>query len=107
MGLARWLNTAWMLKCTAEAHAFPRATRCVAPTQAAVLAEILAANRDSDFGRALGFATIQDVRTYQQRVRLASYEDYAGAVAQIAAGKQGVLTRERVTLLEPTSGTTA
>ncbi len=37
---------------------------------------------------------------------LSRYEDYADAIERSAAGEAGVLTRERVTLLEPTSGTT-
>ena len=43
---------------------------------------------------------------YQERVPLSRYEDYAAAVDRIAAGEAGVLTREPVTLLEPTSGST-
>ena len=34
------------------------------------------------------------------------YEDYAEAIGRIAEGRRGVLTRDRVELLEPTSGTT-
>jgi hypothetical protein len=106
MSPAGLLNTAWMLACAGEARAFRRSTRRVAAEQAAVLRAILCDNHDTEFGRAHGFRALADVRAYQQRVPLSRYEDYAGAVERIAAGRRGVLTRERVCMLEPTSGTT-
>jgi hypothetical protein len=106
MSLAWWLNTAWMLKCGPEAAAFRRATRRVARTQAELLAEILRANQDTAFGRAHGFWRMRTPRDYRRGVALSTYEDYEGYVRRIAGGEPGVLTREPVTLLEPTSGTT-
>jgi hypothetical protein len=106
MSLAWWLNTAWMLKCGGESRAFRRATRAVAATQAAVLADILGQNRDTEFGRVYGFAGIRSARAYQERVPLSRYDYYAAAVERIAAGQTNVLTREPTLLLEPTSGTT-
>lgn len=106
MSLAGFLNTAWMLKCGREAWAFRRATRRVADTQKAILRAILRQNRDTEFGRAHAFECIRDPRAYQQYVPLSRYDDYAAAIERIAAGRQRVLTAERVRLLEPTSGTT-
>jgi hypothetical protein len=104
MGLARWLNAAWMWKCRPELRAFRRATRDVERTQWNVLRGMLDANRDTWFGRRYDFAAIGDVRTFQQRVPLSVYEDYRGPIERIGAGEQGVLTREPVRLLEPTGG---
>ncbi len=106
MSVAGLLNTAWMLKCSGEARAFRRSTRQVAVTQTALLRDMLRQNQDTQFGRAHGFHCIADARTYQQRVPLSRYEDFAPAIERIAAGQQRVLTAERVRLLEPTSGTT-
>src|SRR5262249_24654966 len=106
MGLASWLNTAWMFMCAGEARAFHRATRQVEETQAGVLREILLRNRESEFGQEHGFAQIKTPRDYQARVPLLTSEDFAAPVRCIAAGDQNVLTAERVLLLEPTSGTT-
>ncbi len=106
MSLAGLLNTAWMLQCARQAAAFRRATREVAAAQATVLRDILQQNQDTEFGRAHGFLRLADVRAFQERVPLSRHEDYAEAIQRIAAGKQGVLTAERVRLLEPTSGTT-
>jgi GH3 auxin-responsive promoter len=106
MSPAGLLNTAWMLKCANEARAFRRATRRVAEAQAGVLIEILRRNRDTEFGRAHGFGEIGDVREYPRRVPLARHDDLAGSIDRMAAGQGGVLTADRVRLLEPTSGTT-
>ena len=106
MSLAGWLNTLWMLKCWPEQRAFQAATRRLASTQAAILRRILRQNRDTEFGRAHGFNAIRSPHDYQQRVPLSRSDDLAAAVGRIAAGAANVLTRERVRLLEPTSGTT-
>jgi hypothetical protein len=106
MSLPAILNTAWMFKCVPEAVAFHRATRRVAQAQAAVLRKIVAENQDTDFGRRHGFDRIQNAGDFQQRVPPARYEDFAEPIKRIAAGQRGVLTRQPVELLEPTSGTT-
>jgi GH3 auxin-responsive promoter len=103
---ARWLNTAWMLASAGEARAFRHATRRVARTQADFLGETLRANRETAFGRAHDFRRIDGVRDFQRRVPLSDYDDYADFVRRTAAGESGVLTAERVELLEPTSGST-
>ncbi len=105
MSLAGLLNRAWMLACRREAAAFAQATRSVAQTQADVLAAILRHNRHTEFGQAHRFRQIDGPHAYRQRVPLSRWEDYAAAIDRIAAGEPGVLTRERVELLEPTSGT--
>lgn len=106
MGLAWLLNTTWMVACSREARAFRNATQHVAESQADVLASILQRNRDTEFGRAHRFGGIDGPRAYQQQVPLSRYEDYAEAIGRIATGRGSVLTRDRIELLEPTSGTT-
>src|SRR5262249_58840274 len=101
---ARWLNAAWMFAAARESRAFRRATRNVAATQTNVLVGIMAANRDTAFGRGNDFRRIDDLRDFQRRVPLSSYDDYADSIRRIADGEHGVLTAERVELLEPTSG---
>jgi GH3 auxin-responsive promoter len=107
MTLAAWLNTAWMLKCAGEARAFRQATRRVAESQSQVLAAILHRNRNTEFGRAHGFRHLKNARDYQKSVPLSGYDDYAEPIQRIATGQTNVLTKDRVELLEPTSGTTA
>jgi hypothetical protein len=95
-----------MLKCGVEAAAFARASRHVAEAQTRLLLQTVRANRDTEFGHAHGFADVTDARTYQERVPLATYDDYASRIRRIAAGETNILTHDPVELLEPTSGTT-
>ena len=105
--LARWLNAAWRWKCAGEAARFHRAMTRVAETQRDLLLSMLAANRETAFGRSYQFAAIKSVGDFQRQVPIATYDDYEPYIARIAAGEPGVLTSERVLLLEPTSGSTA
>lgn len=107
MNGAYWLNTAWMLACMPSARAFAQATRSVARTQGDLLGSILRANQGTAIGRRHDFASIRDVVTFQARVPLGPYDSYADAIGRIAAGETHVLTSEPVSLLEPTSGSTA
>src|SRR5260370_21597060 len=106
MSLAGWLNTLWMRKCRPALRAFRTASRRLAATQTAILRGIVRQNRDTEFGRAHGFAAVTDPRDYQRRVPLVHYDDLAAAVRRIAAGAPNVLTHERGRLLDPTSGRT-
>jgi hypothetical protein len=106
MNLAYALNTAWMWRCGSAVRTFARMTHRVAATQAGLLRNILRRNRDTRFGRRHAFDRLDDPHAYQQRVPLSAYADYTEAVARIGNGEANVLTRERVLLLEPTSGST-
>ena len=106
MGLPWLLNTTWMVACAREARTFRKATRSVAESQANVLASVLQQNRDTEFGRSHSFRAIDSPRAYQQQVPLSRYEDYTDAIDRIASGRGNILTRDRIELLEPTSGTT-
>jgi GH3 auxin-responsive promoter len=106
MNPAGWLNTTWMLGSAGEARAFRRATRRVARTQAAVLAAIVRANRNTAFGRVHDLRRIDGPRAYQRLVPLSTYDDYSGCVDRIAGGEAGVLTAERIERLVPTGGST-
>ena len=90
-----------------EAAGWRRACGRVAETQADLLREILAANCDSQFGRAHGFGQVRTVREFQQRVPISTYDDFEPYIARVAAGEANVLTREPVLLFEPSSGTTS
>lgn len=103
-GVPYWLNTAWMLSCAREAFAFRRAVGKVRDTQERILKRLVRDNRDTWYGRRYGFASIHSTRDYQQRVPVVGYEGLCDAIDRIAAGASGVLTREPVTLLEPTGG---
>lgn len=100
-------NSLWLLACLPEAHAFRQAQRDVAGTQHRLLLRLLHQNADTVIGRRYRFAHIRSIADYQARVPLSTYADYQEAIEHIGRGKPGVLTRDPVLLLEPTSGSTA
>ena len=100
-------NALWYLLCVPESLAFHRARRDVAGSQRELLLRLLRRNADTDFGRRHGFGSIRSAAEYQARVPLSTYDDYREAIARIGADERAVLTRDRVLLLELTSGSTA
>ena len=100
-------NALWLGGCLPELARFRRATRCVRREQERILHRLLAANCETEFGRKYGFTSIRSPRDYQQAVPLRTYDDYAPWIDRVADGAANVLTRERVRLLEPTSGSAA
>ena len=101
-------NAVWLLASLPDALAYQRAlTGDLVQAQSDVLRRILARNANTDYGRRHGFATIRGVDDFRARVPLTTYDDYTEYVERIAKGQPGVLSRAPVTLLEPTSGSTA
>lgn len=76
-------------------------------TQEEILRRTLRTNADTDLGLQYGFARLTTPARYREAVPLTTYDDYAPRITQIMHGRRGVLTRDRVTLLEPSSGSTA
>lgn len=74
--------------------------------QESLLREILRRNAGSEIGRRHGFATISGFDDYRERVPVVTADDIAHDVQRIASGERDVLTCERVTMLQPTSGST-
>lgn len=93
-------NLVWLLSCLPGWAAFVLATRGVRRAQQSLLARTIRRNRATGFGRRNSLDDFQSVP-------LSDYEDYAGFIEAIKAGRDSVLTRERVELLQPTSGSTA
>lgn len=109
--LEQWLapiaNGLWLASGVLDRARYRRALRDPAAAQTARLRTILAANQTSEFGRAHNFATIYSPDEFQRRVPLATYDEFAPAIARMAAGEANVLTTERVKLFEPSSGSVA
>lgn len=79
----------------------------VRDTQRRVLLDVLRRAANSDYGRQYRFESIRSPGEYRRRVPLVEYEDIAERIRRISRGQQGVLTEEPVTMMEPTSGSTA
>jgi GH3 auxin-responsive promoter len=91
----------------AEHALFDRARATPRASQEALLAQILAANADTDFGRAHGFARIHSIDEFRARVPIRPYEALRPWLDRVAAGEAGVLTSEAVIAFEETGGSTA
>lgn len=105
--LARFCNAGWLSLCLPEAQRFRSASADVRGVQSTLLRRLLSRNGQTWFGRQHQFGQIQGAVEYRRAVPLSTYDDYREPIERIARGDQGVLTAERVLLLEPTSGTTS
>jgi hypothetical protein len=97
-------NSLWLAGCLAEAARFRGAVRRVEHEQQTLLKRLLATNAETEFGRSHNFSSIHSVPEYQQRVPLRDYDGYQGWIDRISIGCPNILTRGRVRLFEPTSG---
>jgi len=71
------------------------------------LSSYLDANKDTVFGKEHGFRTITSIEEYQRKVPVREYADFTPYMDRISNGERAVLTKEPVTLLEPTGGTSS
>jgi len=85
---------------------FTEQARHAAHVNVDTLRAILHHNRDTDFGRRHGFASLRTVEDYQRALPVSTYEPFRPYMERIARGEQKVLTADRVEYLGVTSGTT-
>lgn len=62
---------------------------------------------NTDFGTKHNFALIKDINEFRQRVPISTYDSYDEFIRIIRRGTKNVLTKEDITLLEPTSGSSS
>lgn len=101
------VNTAWLGASLPAWWRFRRAVHDPATAQARHLRRLLADHADTAYGRAHGFATISSYEEFARRVPLIGYAELEPWIARILAGESAVLTRDEVTHLVPTSGSTS
>lgn len=75
--------------------------------QLEILMETIEKNKDSLYGRRHDFHKIKSLEEFRKAVPVSTYEDYEEYIELIKKGEEGVLTAERVILLEPTSGSSS
>lgn len=78
------------------------------PAQWSFLKTLLKIHRNTEFGKKYDFASIQNIRDYQERVPIHRWEDVAPYVEAIQKGNQEALfpPSEKVLMFAKTSGTT-
>ena len=72
--------------------------------QEQILRSFLRRNARSGYGLEWGYADIESVRKYQERVPIVTYDELAPWIERIRQGEQGVLCVEPVLAFEKTSG---
>ena len=105
--ILRGIQAGYRLSLRPARRRFERALGDCEGAQTARLRGLIAANADTAYGRAHGFGSIASLREWQDRVPLVPYDDLQPWIHRIAAGEQGVLTREPVRIFERTGGSTA
>jgi len=71
------------------------------------LSQIISKNKNTAYGKIFSFDKIKTIADYQKHLPITTYEDYAPYIERIATGEQNVLTKERVIMFEPSSGSTS
>lgn len=97
-------NTAWLTASALEWIRFRHASTSLEQTQRHWLKSCLQKNSATEFGKTQKFGEIRDWEDYSKNVPIRSYESFKPSIDRILSGVQNVLTKQRVSLLEPTSG---
>jgi hypothetical protein len=99
-------NSLWSAANLPSYYRFHRALQRPEIAQQGRLQAYLEQNAQTAFGRAHDFNSIRSYEDFTKRVPLMGYEDYEPWIERIRRGEPNVLTREPVTRLVPTSGST-
>ncbi len=94
----------WTAGNSLAAARFSHALRDPEKTQSAWLARRLAADADSSFGREHEFSSIRSYDDFRRKVPLRDWDEFAPWIERIRTGESGVLGKESVSHLAPTSG---
>ena len=85
---------------------FENQTKAVDQTQAKFLKKVLTAHQDTVFGTEEKLRTMQTVDEFRSRIPVRSYGEYEPYIERMAKGEENILTRDRVTYFNTTSGST-
>lgn len=73
-------------------------------SQEETLMNYIKENKDTEFGKKYNFVEIKNIKDYQNNVPITTYDFYEEYIKDILEGKNNVLTKEKVLVLEQTSG---
>ena len=86
-------------------RSFQRRTNRPEAAQQELLNRLLAANRDTAFGRCHGFSSMATTKDFQEGVPVGDYETYRPWIDQVIQGEHRVLTADQPYMFTLTSGT--
>ena len=101
------LNTLLVASYLKEHLSFKYSLLNTEKTQGKLLLKILQKNKDTIYGKRYEFCSINSIEDFQNKVPITNYDSYKKYINLIRAGKNSILTRDNVIMLEPTSGSTA
>ncbi len=99
-------NCAWLGASLPAWKRFRRGLQQPGETQHQILSSLLETNGTSAYGRGYRFGEIRSYEQFRERVPILDYDTLQPWIFRIMRGEQSVLTREPVTRLLPTSGST-
>ena len=74
--------------------------------QRAVLSRLVAAAKDTEYGRNHAFASVKDYEDFVRQIPINTYEELKGSIDRMRHGEQNVLWPGRVKWYAKSSGTT-
>ncbi len=93
-----------MVLCYREARFFKRSLSRIKSAQEELLLRIIKDNAGTEFGKRYDFSAIKSIADFKAQVPVAGYEGHKCYIDLIARGNSNILTREKVLLFEPSSG---
>ena len=85
---------------------FEEITKDPMKEQEKLLLDILAENKDTEYGKKYGFEKISSIREFQEKVPVTEYKDYASYIERMAVhGERNLLTAASPVWYSKTSGT--
>jgi len=85
---------------------FEQQTKAVTTTQENFLKQVLATHQDTLLGQEENLRAIKTVAEFRSRIPTRSYDRYEPYLQRMAKGEANILTRDRVTYFNTTSGST-
>src|ERR1051325_7328119 len=99
-------NSLWAVTSIPAYWWFRRSLREPQLAQLQKLRSLLDQNKETKFGKAHRFDSIDSYEEFKRRVPVSDYAGFEPWIERIRQGEQDVLTHEPVTHLVPTSGST-
>src|SRR5687767_6586909 len=96
----------WLAASLPAYRRFTRALRSPAASQAEWLQDHLRANSETAYGRRHGAHEVRDYAEFARRVPVITYSELEPWIERVKRGETNLLSREPITRLLPTSGST-
>ena len=85
---------------------FEQQTKSVVNTQEKFLKDVLTRHQNTLLGQEEKLSQIKTIDDFRSRIRVRNYDEYDPYIQRMAAGEKNILTRDRVTYFNATSGST-